>query len=849
MVDYVKQDMKLLWAELGDYVAPTNEKITQGWLVEVPPRQYWNWLENRQDKQLAYLTQKGVAEWDSTLEYIINKSYVQHNGVVYKCVRTNTGVTPGTSTLDWVVAFTTSTAASEAMKAVTPAANMLPYFTSTTAASTTSLTAFARTILDDADAATVRTTISAQTLNANLTAISGLTSAANKLPYFTGTGTAATTDLSAFGRSLIDDADAAAARNTLGLGSLAVQSDGSINITGGTISGITDLAIEDGGTGASTAAGARTNLGLGTAAVANVTTSATDTTTGRLLKVGDFGVGTSTPPAIADCNAATINGVYGVTNTTINTPISATYGTLVVTGRASGNEVTQTCFVNTSTSVRVFTRNRYSTTAGVWGDWVENYHTGNVSSSAQTLMTSGVLPDAGLSGNYTGVNISGNAGTATALQTARTINGVSFNGTANITVADATKLPLTGGTINAGAISYDAGAVQYVTNRWLTSGVLRWAMGREADGNTFQLWHYNTSGAFVRAFSFNGSTGALSAGSFTGSASGLTDIPATQLTGVVPDANLSGTYTGVSITGNAATATKLATARTINGVAFDGSANITISSTDATKLPLTGGNLTGVLGVADGTVAAPGITFASDTDTGIYRVGTNALGITTGGSVAVDFDSVGNTNVYGRLRSAGNLSSSSWTTTGCSFDLAAATFTDTSSAASATVALRMAATVNVPTFASTNAITVTNAASFYVAGRPTAGTNTTISSGWAVWVNSGDSRFGGNIVATGNVTAYSDIRLKTDIQVIPNALDKVSKIRGVTYERIDSGERHTGVIAQEVEKVLPEAVVHGGEHMSVAYGNMVGLLVEAIKELNMKVDALQAEVNGLRGSK
>lgn len=645
MVDYVKQDMKLLWAELGDYVAPTNEKITQGWLVEVPPRQYWNWLENRQDKQLAYLTQKGISEWDNTLEYIINKSYVQHNGVVYRCVRTNTGVTPGTSTLDWVVAFTTSTAASEALKAVTPAANMLPYFTSTTAASTTSLTAFARTILDDADAATVRTTISAQTLNANLTAISGLTSAANKLPYFTGSGTAATTDLSAFGRSLIDDADAAAARNTLGLGSLAVQSDGSISITGGTISGITDLAIEDGGTGASTAAGARTNLGLGTAAVANVTTSTTDTTAGRLLKVGDFGVGTSTPPGITDCNAATINGVYGVTNTTTNTPISATYGTLVVTGRASGNEVTQTCFVNASTSVRVFTRNRYSTTAGVWGEWVETFHTGNVSSSAQTLMSSGVLPDAGLSGNYTGVNISGNAGTATALQTARTINGVSFNGTANITVADATKLPLTGGTMT-GATTHEAGAVQTASHRWTSGGVLRWQMGREADGNTFRLWHYNASGAFAGQFSFNGTTGVISAVGFSGSGANLTEIPATQLTGVVPDANLSGTYTGVSITGNAATATQLATARTINGVSFNGTANITIA--DSTKVPLAGGTMTGTLnaptfnatsttgggfqGVDADTAAQPSFTWTADLDTGIYHPAADVIGFTAGGA-------------------------------------------------------------------------------------------------------------------------------------------------------------------------------------------------------------------------
>lgn len=100
----------------------------------------------------------------------------------------------------------------------------------------------------------------------------------------------------------------------------------------------------------------------------------------------------------------------------------------------------------------------------------------------------------------------------------------------------------------------------------------------------------------------------------------------------------------------------------------------------------------------------------------------------------------------------------------------------------------------------------------------------------------------GNTTSTGNVTAYSDIRLKKDIELIPDALDKVCALRGVTYERIDSGERQTGVIAQEVQAVLPEAVMVGADEdatLSVAYGNLVGLLIEAIKELKAEVDVLK----------
>jgi len=99
-----------------------------------------------------------------------------------------------------------------------------------------------------------------------------------------------------------------------------------------------------------------------------------------------------------------------------------------------------------------------------------------------------------------------------------------------------------------------------------------------------------------------------------------------------------------------------------------------------------------------------------------------------------------------------------------------------------------------------------------------------------------------NLTASGNVTAYSDKRIKTDISKIDNALEKVCSVSGYTYKRTDTGDerKHTGVIAQEVIKVLPE-VVHGSEETtySVAYGNMVGLLIEAIKELKSEIDELK----------
>ena len=113
--------------------------------------------------------------------------------------------------------------------------------------------------------------------------------------------------------------------------------------------------------------------------------------------------------------------------------------------------------------------------------------------------------------------------------------------------------------------------------------------------------------------------------------------------------------------------------------------------------------------------------------------------------------------------------------------------------------------------------------------------------GWSASTNRLQMDMSGNLTMAGNVTAYSDIRLKENIEVITDALNKVKQIRGVTFTRNDAEDkeqRHAGVIAQEVEIVLPEVVAEDNSGVkNVAYGNMVGLLIEAIKEQQQIIDS------------
>ena len=106
----------------------------------------------------------------------------------------------------------------------------------------------------------------------------------------------------------------------------------------------------------------------------------------------------------------------------------------------------------------------------------------------------------------------------------------------------------------------------------------------------------------------------------------------------------------------------------------------------------------------------------------------------------------------------------------------------------------------------------------------------------------------GAIRATGTITANSDITLKKNLLKIENALEKVEQINGYTYEfKADDSKRHAGVIAQEIQTVLPEIVNKGNDGiLGVEYGNISALLIEATKEQQKQIKAQQIQINELK---
>lgn len=295
----------------------------------------------------------------------------------------------------------------------------------------------------------------------------------------------------------------------------------------------------------------------------------------------------------------------------------------------------------------------------------------------------------------------------------------------------------------------------------------------------------------------------------------------------------------ISTTGSAAT---LTTSRTLWGQSFDGSANVTGALSSVTTI-----GMSGQLTNTQATGSAPFVI------TSTTRVAN--LNVATAGTA--DTLTTARTINGTSFNGSANITTTNW---GTSRNL---TIGGTAKAVdgSAAVSWTLAEIGALPTAGGT--ITTNNSTgSLTISDTGSSGSNLKLTGNGAttpsktVRVYSGNFEIinnaytqsiltvtdAGNLTAVGNVTAYSDARLKTDLEVITGALDKVQQLTGYVYTRTDSGERQTGILAQDALKVLPEVVNTNGEYYSVAYGNMAGLIFEAIKELHAKVKDLETKI-------
>lgn len=467
---------------------------------------------------------------------------------------------------------------------------------------------------------------------------------------------------------------------------------------------------------------------------------------------------------------------------------------------------------------------------------------------------------------------------ATTLSTTLTVSSnVTFQGGFSLTGAGATSL---GGTLTvAGAtvlayngLNVGSGQLNCTGGNVSMSGALT-VTGACATGNSTVNGTLNVTGATTLVSNgLNVGSGQLQVTGGNVTASGNITSSG-NLSGV--DGSLSGTLgvTGAATFSSTMSVTGLVTASTAPTTGGHLTNKTYVDAQDALKLSLTGGTMSGNIVFAAGqptaTTAAAAIVQLTDsisstsvttaatpnsvktaydlanaavpksggTMTGALTLPANGLNVgsgqlnVTGGNVSMS----GQLSVTGAATFSSTLTASTAPSSGG--HLTNKTYVDANDA----LKLNLTGgtlTGNLSIINSTTEMTLTlgSSAGYYYGNGTAAGFKNSSGTNRVSWnIASGD------FTAAGNVTAYSDARLKENVETISNALDLVNRMRGVFYDRIDTGEAGVGVIAQEMEEVIPEVVIPSDGVLTVAYGNLVGVLIEAVKELSAKVDALEAK--------
>ena len=724
--------------------------------------------------------------------------------------------------------------------------------------------------------------------------------------------------------------------------------DGTGNVSGTATIQANSVALGTDTTGNYVAAGATSGTGISGSVSSEggtftVTSNATNANTASTIVArdgsGNFAAGTVTGDLSGNASTATAlatGRTIGMTGDVVWTS-----GSFDGSGNVTGTATIQANSVALGTD-----------TTGNYVQSVANgsYLTGGGGASEGTALTLGVdatnantaskVVARDVSGNFSAGTVtaalSGNASTATTLQTARTINGVSFNGAANIIVADSTKLPLSGGALT-GAVTtnstfdgrnvstdgdkldlIEANAdVTDVTNVTSAGALMDSEVTNLAQVKAFSSADYATAaqgtlaanalpksggaltGAVTTSSTFDGRNVSVDGSKLDGIEAGATadqtaaqiktayesnantnefsDAEQTKLSGIEASADVTDA-TNVTSAGALmdSEVTNLAQVKAFSSADY---ATSTQGTTADNALPKAGGALTGAVTTnstfdgrdvatdgskLDGIAASANnysLPLATDTARGGIELFSN-----TDQTVAPNAVTATASRTYGLQLNAANqaMVNVPWTNTnttysaGTALDLSGTTFNvDLSELSTSTTNgdgdyFIVTDTSNAQrklTKGSINNSGFNNDAGFTtnvgdITG-VTAGTNLTGggTSGTVTLNVTASPTFTTVTATTFNTT--SDRNTKTDIVPISNAVSKVQQLGGYSFTFKDSGEKSSGVIAQEVQAVLPELVQESDAgNLTVQYGNMVGLLIEAIKEQQAQIDALTAKLNG-----